>query len=126
MFLSYVCEGASHCLSRPNLLLARELFPELRWVVLSAELHATVACLDERLIFDLNHAPSAMDVSGPATVELLLNRNRCLDVHDRDFNHPQITNELTRSIVEFFEMADNCMIPIDQLLRDFRETQSRT
>ena len=72
MFLSNVCAGASYCMAFPNLLLARGLIPELQWVVLKSELHATVVCPGERLIFDLNHAPFAMNVSVPDTVVLML------------------------------------------------------
>ena len=123
LFLSYVCAGASYCMAFPNLLLARGLIPELQWMVLKSELHTTVVCPGQRLIFDLNHAPFAMNVSGPETVELMLKGNKPREIYDQDLSYLFINTGLIQSIVAFFEIADNCMVPFEQLLRDFLAKQ---
>ena len=89
-----------------HLLMSRALFHDLHWVVLSAEYHSTVACLDERLQFDLNYAPSALDVSASSAIEMMLKGDEGLEVLDDEQGHPYVMNEKTNAAVEIFGLAD--------------------
>ena len=74
--------------------------------MLSAEYHSTVACLDERLQFDLNYAPSALDVSASSAIEMMLKGDEGLEVFDDEQGHPYVMNEKTNAAVEIFGLAD--------------------
>jgi len=55
LFYDYCCHGACHWLSLANLEVAKRLFPEIDWVILSNTFHTSVASLEHRLLFDLNY-----------------------------------------------------------------------
>ena len=122
LFHSYVCMRACHWLALPNLLLARALYPDLHWVVMSAQFHTTVACLDERLLFDLNYAPSALNVSASEAIAMLLKGDEGLEVFDDEAGHPYVMTAKTDAAVEFFGLADGTHTPHEELLAGFRET----
>ena len=104
--------------------MAHALFPDLHWVVLSAEYHSTVACLDERLLFDLNFAPSALDVSASSAVEMMLKGDEGLEVFDDEQGHPYVMTEKTDAAVEFFGLGDGTHTPHEELLAGFREANA--
>ena len=120
--VSFLCLYA--CLSLTgsiHLLMSRALFPDLHWVVLSAKYHSTVACLDERLQFDLNYGPSALDVSASSAIEMMLKGDEGLEVFDDEQGHPNVMNEKTNAAVEFFGLADGTDTRHEELLAGFRE-----
>ena len=104
-----------------HLLMARALFPDLHWIVLSTEYHSTVACLDERLQFDLNYVPSALDVSASSAIEMMLKGDEGLEVFDDEQGHPYVMTEKTDAAFEFFGLADGTHTPHEELLAGFRE-----
>lgn len=117
LFHQYVCARACHWLAVPNLLVAQALFPELTWVVLSSEFHSTVACIDEHLLFDLNYAQTALNVTAADAIEMLLKHEGSITIEDADqVGH----SERTLAAIRFFELADNAPMAEKEMLAGFR------
>ena len=117
LYLQYVCARACHWLCPANLLVAQALFPHLNWVVLSSEFHSTVACLDERLLFDLNYSSAALDVSASAAIEMLLKHEDGVFIYEADEVEQ---SEKTMMAIELFRLADESSLPEEEMLQGFR------
>ena len=73
LFWQYVCHSACHWMVEANIQVAKQLFPDLDWIVVSGNLHSTVVAPEEKLCFDLQYV--ALQVSLKGGFEMLFGKD---------------------------------------------------
>jgi len=78
LFWNYVCHSSCHWSVEANIEVAKQLFPDLDWIVVSGIKHSTVLAPEAKLCFDLQYV--ALEVSLKEGFELLFGKT--FDVFD--------------------------------------------
>jgi hypothetical protein len=69
LFWKYVAHSSCHWMAEANIEVAKQLFPDIDWLVFNGEKHSTVLAPEEKICFDLQYI--ALNVSLKAGFELL-------------------------------------------------------
>lgn len=102
-YFKNVVSQSCHWRAKVELQLARRLFPDYEWAVVSAERHTAVICPEYHLIFDLTYA--AMEVSAQSALHTMFGK----DLTDTDYElylEDYDYSEHTKYIVTIWQTID--------------------
>lgn len=122
-FHQFVLPMSCHWTSAAQLMVARALFPQMDWCVVSSERHTSVICPSECLLFDLTY--HALDVSALSALELIFGD----DFDSDDYEVFEDEYPMSRNTVELMHLFDLLDERPEEdrlrLIRDFPEVMGR-